>query len=135
MSKTGQPTKAPDSDANFGYEIVTGTKVGNKRGMDVNVLSEGAGAANDTATTTSAVLTGTSAVVLAANSSRLNAVITNNSSDRCYLKLGDTVSASDFTLSLGQHESLILNPNDYTGQIQGIGSTTTGSTIFATETS
>lgn len=72
-----------------------------------------------TATTSQVADTASSATLLASNASRLGASITNDSSARLYIKTGTTASATDYTVSLRQHESWEA-PYGYTGRIDGI---------------
>lgn len=66
----------------------------------------------------------TSVQILAANASRLEAIITNDSTADLYLKLGTTASTTSYTVKLGQDESYITDK--YTGRIDGIWASATG---------
>lgn len=57
--------------------------------------------------------------LLAANTNRLGATITNDSSARLHVKLGATASTTSYTASLAQHDYFEV-PFGYTGIIDGI---------------
>lgn len=79
-------------------------------------------------TGTAANVTGsaTSVTVLASNSSRLGATVFNDSSALLYLKLGATASTTSFTALLATNDYYEV-PFQYTGIIDGIWSSATGS--------
>jgi len=66
-----------------------------------------------------------SVTLLAANSSRKGATITNDSVAVLYLKLGTTASITSFTIALNRYDYYEL-PFGYTGRIDGIWSAATG---------
>lgn len=72
----------------------------------------------DTSTVTSVNDSATSVQLLAANSARVEATITNDSDEDLYVKLGTTASTTSYTVKLGQDESYITDK--YTGRIDGI---------------
>ena len=64
-----------------------------------------------------------SGVILATNSARFGAIITNDSSARLYLRLeAAAASTSNYAVSLAQHETYEL-PYGYTGEVRGIWAT------------
>lgn len=84
---------------------------------------------------TTAATTGTHANVagsasnvtlIAANSSRKNAIIFNDSSAPLYVKFGATASNTDFALKLFPNETWEMGANLYTGIIDGIWDSATG---------
>lgn len=76
---------------------------------------------------TSVDASATSVTVLAANSNRLGAVITNASTATLYLKFGGTASATSFTFKLGPEGVLIIDATLlYTGLLDGAWSAATG---------
>lgn len=104
----GSPSFVP-GDATFGLDV------------DVNRLPRAATSARTqiTATTTEGVL-------LAANTNRLGAIITNDASAVLYVGLGTvTVSATDHTARLQRYDYYEL-PFNWTGQIRGLWSLASG---------
>lgn len=73
------------------------------------------------ASTTSDVL------ILAANSSRVEAVVQNNSTADLYLKYGTAASSSSFTIKLSPDDAVIVN--SYTGVIHGAWSAVNGDAV------
>ena len=67
----------------------------------------------------------TSVTLLAANTARKQAIIINDSTSVLYVKYGATASNTDFTFIVLAGGSLIID--DYTGRLDGIWSTATGS--------
>lgn len=62
-----------------------------------------------------------SVTILASNANRKGFVITNDSSARCYIKLGATAATTSYTVSLGQHGTYEqLGDGIYTGVIDAI---------------
>lgn len=77
---------------------------------------------SQTSTVTAVADNAASVQLLAANTARVGAIITNDSSARLYIKLGTTASTTDYSVSLAQHGSFEL-PFGYTGRIDGIWAT------------
>lgn len=76
-------------------------------------------ARSSTATTTLVADTAVSTQLLAANTARLGASVTNDSSALLYLKLGTTASATDYSAPLMKN-GYFETPYGYTGRIDGI---------------
>lgn len=75
-------------------------------------------------TPTSISTSTTSTQVLAANSSRIEAIIVNDSAAILYLKYGTTASSSSYSVILQPYDTLI--ETHYTGRIDGILASGTG---------
>lgn len=78
-----------------------------------------------TATLSNVAASATSVTVLASNAARLGATILNDSASVVFLKYGTTASATSFAVRLGPWETLEID--QYTGRIDGIWTTATGS--------
>jgi hypothetical protein len=89
------------------------------------------GAASATGTTTSVAGSASAVTILAANTNRLGATISNDSTAILYLLLGTgTASATNYTVALDQKGSVAAYfevPFDYTGIITGIWASAVGS--------
>lgn len=97
-------------------------------GSDGTPASAGGGGgatAAGTATVTSVADSATSVTLKALNASRLGLSIVNDSSARLYIKCGTTATVTDYTVSLGQHESWEC-PFGFTGRVDGIWETDPG---------
>lgn len=79
-----------------------------------------------TAAVTSVAASATSVTLLALNTSRRDSSIYNDSSADLYIKLGTTASTTSFTVKLGAGEYYEV-AFAYTGRIDGIWSSATGS--------
>lgn len=79
----------------------------------------------DTSTLTNVSASATSVVVLASNTARKSASIYNDSTAICYIKFGTTASTTSFTVPLAAATYYEL-PGGYTGEIDGIWVTATG---------
>lgn len=79
-----------------------------------------------TGTTTSVASNVANVTLLAANTSRLGAVITNDGSQNLYVKCGATASTTSYTRKLAAAEEWEL-PFGYTGIIDGIWNVANGS--------
>ena len=79
-----------------------------------------------TATVGSVATSSSNATLLAANANRLGASITNDSAVNMYLKMGATASSTSYTKLLIAAEYFAV-PFNYTGQIDGILASSTGS--------
>ena len=76
-----------------------------------------------TGTVTSVADTATSATILAANTSRLGATITNDSSGILYVRFAaGTASTTNYSQRLSQHQTVTV-PANYTGIVVGIWAT------------
>lgn len=73
----------------------------------------------DVAVVTSVSDTASSTTLLASNTSRLGAVVFNDSSSDLYVKLGTTASTTSFSYKLSPYETVEI-PFGYTGRIDGI---------------
>lgn len=85
----------------------------------VPMTQPGAAAVATSAATTQVADNAASVTLLASNSSRLGAIIVNDSSATLYVKYGTTATTTDYTAPLvqgGYHEV----PFGYTGRIDGI---------------
>lgn len=76
----------------------------------------------------------TSVQLLAANTSRLGARFFNDSSAVLYLKYGTTAATNSYTVQVGAGESFFVDTPVYSGRIDGIWSSATG-TVYITELS
>jgi len=85
-----------------------------------------------TSNVTSVASSATSATLLNANSSRVEAIITNDSTAILYVKLGGLVTTSSYSVSLSPSESLVVDK--YNGSITGVWSAVNGNARI-TETS
>lgn len=81
----------------------------------------------DTATLSNVNGSNSNQTLLAANTSRKGAIFFNDSSAILYLKFGATATASSFTYRLNPYDTLELRNPIYTGRIDGIWASTTGS--------
>jgi hypothetical protein len=81
-----------------------------------------------TATLANVAGSASSVTLLAANTSRLGAVVMNDSTATLYVKFGSTASTTSFTYLVAAAETLELPANSvYTGIITGIWASATGS--------
>lgn len=87
--------------------------------IDANTRSRGS-----TSAVSSVSGSASSVQLLAANSDRLEAIITNDSTATMYLKLGTTASTTSYTVKLGTDETYITDK--YTGRIDAIWSSASG---------
>lgn len=85
----------------------------------VVMTQPGAAAVATTATVTAVPDNAASVTLVAANSSRIGASVTNDSSAKLYVKTGTTATATDYTVPLvsGAYWEA---PYGYTGRIDGI---------------
>jgi hypothetical protein len=81
---------------------------------------------SSTGTVTSVAGSASNVTLLAANANRLGASIYNDSTADLYVKCGATASTTSFTIKLSQDDYWEV-PNNYTGIIDGIWSSATGS--------
>ncbi len=95
----------------------------NRLVTDLISVSGGSSTATSAAVTSVASVM-TSAQLLAANTSRVEAVITNDSTAVLYVKLGTAVTSSSYTIKLTAGESLIVDK--YNGVIHGTWSSVNG---------
>lgn len=79
-----------------------------------------------TVTNTSTASSATSVQVLAANTARLGATFFNDSSAFCFLKLGTTASATDYTVQMGP-DGYYEVPFGYNGRCDAIWVSANGS--------
>lgn len=79
-----------------------------------------------TATLSNVSGSATSVTLLSSNASRLGASIHNDSTAILYLKLGTTASTTSFTVKMQQDDHYEV-PSGYTGRIDGIWASATGS--------
>lgn len=83
-----------------------------------------------TATLSNVSTSGTTATLLAANSARIGATITNEATTVIYIKFGTTASATSYTVTLAGAASAPYSyyevPAGYTGRIDGILASSTG---------
>lgn len=116
-------------DANANAKVAVATlpalPAGTNNIGDVDVLTVPVAG---TATLSNVSTSGTSATLLSANSARKGAVIYNDSLVVLYVKFGTTASATSFTyyLAAGAHLELPVSPSLYTGRIDGILASSTG---------
>lgn len=81
-------------------------------------------------TITSVASSATNVILLASNSSRKGAVLYNNSTQICYMKLGVTASNTSFTIAMNPGSTFIDDGNPiYTGEIDGIWVSSNGSML------
>lgn len=73
-----------------------------------------------------------SLTLLSSNTSRIRAVITNDSTAVLYVKEGTTASATSYTYRLAQYDSVVID--DYTGRIDGIWASDAGGNAYVGET-
>lgn len=97
-----------------------------------NLISSSSGGSASTSNVTSVASSSTSAILLNANTSRVEAIITNDSTAILYVKLGGFVTTSSYTVSLNPSESLVVDK--YNGSITGVWSAVNGNARI-TETS
>lgn len=90
----------------------------------LSTIATNTGVRGSSSAVTSVAGSATSVQLLAANSSRKEATITNDSTADLYLKLGTTASTTSYTVKLRQDESYITDK--YTGRIDGIWGSATG---------
>ena len=86
-----------------------------------------------TATLTSVADAATSATILAANTSRMGAIIHNNSTAILYIKFGATASATSYTYRLEPNATWEMAAPVYTGIIDGIWSANASGSAYITE--
>lgn len=85
------------------------------------------GVKSTTGATSTVAGSASSVTLLSSNSSRLGAVIFNDSSAILYVKLGTTASTTDFTYRINPYQTLEIGANFlYTGRIDGIWASATG---------
>ncbi len=96
----------------------------NRLVTDLISVSGGGGGVATSAAVTSVASVMTSAQLLAANTSRVEAVITNDSTAVLYVKLGTAVTSSSYTIKLTAGESLVVDK--YNGVIHGTWSSVNG---------
>lgn len=91
-----------------------------------------------TATLSNVSTSTTSATLLAANASRIGAQITNDAATAIFIKFGTTASATSYTVSLAGAASAPFSyyevPAGYTGRIDGILASSTGTARVTEET-
>lgn len=94
-----------------------------------NVSQTSSGMFVSTVSTVTQVNSSTSNVsLLATNTSRKGAVLYNNSSSLCYIKLGTTSSSSNFTIAMQPLSTFIIDANPiWLGEIDAIWVTANGS--------
>jgi len=97
-----------------------------------DLIATSSGGSATTSTTTSVAASATSVELLAANSNRVEAVITNDSTAILYVKLGTGATTSDYTIALNAEESLVIDK--YTGVVHGVWASAVGNARI-TETS
>ena len=78
-----------------------------------------------TSSVTSVASTLTSVELLADDSTRVQAIIHNDSTETLYIKLGTTATTSDYTVALETDESLVIDR--YTGVVHGVWAVVNGS--------
>lgn len=125
-------TIATDDVAGVHYEVVKladGTADGTARiasglGTPVNALRV-VDATSATPGQTSVPASASNVTVLAANSARMGASITNDSTALLYLKLGATASTTSYTVKMAAG-AMYEVPFGYTGVIDGIWASATG---------
>jgi hypothetical protein len=93
--------------------------IGSDYGLAVRVV------ASNTGTTTSVASSAANVTLLAANTARLGAAITNDGNKILYVKCGATASTTSFTHQLGAGEYWEI-PFGYTGILDGIWSAANG---------
>lgn len=81
---------------------------------------------SSTATLTNVSASASSVTVIASNTSRLGAIIYNDSSATLYLKFGSTASTSSFTYLIPRNSTWEMPTRVYTGIITGIWTSATG---------
>ena len=96
------------------------------------LAADGSAGSASTSNVTSVASSATSATLLNANSSRVEAIITNDSTAILYVKLGGLVTTSSYSVSLSPSESLVVDK--YNGSITGVWSAVNGNARI-TETS
>lgn len=108
LGSDGTTTRAikTDTDGNLQVDVLSGTITTTE-------------STSTTATTTSVADNAANVTLLAANTSRKGASITNDSSARLHIKMGATATTSSYGVSLAQHGYFEV-PFKYTGIIDGI---------------
>jgi hypothetical protein len=104
----------------FAKDAVTGTPFpieGNSATGAIFVDAEGNESSASTAAVTSVNDTASSTTLIAANTSRKEVIVANDSSSTLYLKLGTTASSTSYTAKLATDDIFITT---YTGRIDGI---------------
>mgnify|MGYP003154541536 CR=1 FL=1 len=99
----------------------------NRLVTDLIAVSGGGGGGSSVATSaavTSVASVMTSAQLLAANTNRVEAIITNDSTAVLYVKLGTAVTSTNYTIKLLAGESLVIDK--YNGVIHGTWSSVNG---------
>ena len=97
-----------------------------------NLISVSGGGSASTSATSSVSSSATSVQLLAANTSRVEGVITNESTAILYVKLGTGATTTDYSISVSPSETLIIDK--YNGVIHGVWSAVNGNARI-TETS
>ncbi len=91
-------------------------------GEPYNATGSGGGGGSSSSATTAAVtsvVSSTSSVqLLASNTNRVEAIVTNQSSQILYLKLGSAASLTSFTINIGPNEAFVIDK--FSGEIHGI---------------
>lgn len=115
-------TMLASADASDGKARRIVSTASNPAETDRGIITRNAPQRSATATTTQVSDTASTAQLLAANSARRGAIITNDSSAILYVKLGTTASTTDYTVQLAQ-KAYYEVPFHYTGRIDGIWAT------------
>lgn len=119
---------ATDDIAGVKYQRVKVNYGGDGVATDVSATNPLPVAPSRASASTSASVAGstTNVTLLALNASRLGATIFNDSTADLYVKLGSTATLTDFTCRLSPNAYYEV-PYGYTGRIDGIWSSATGS--------
>lgn len=98
-----------------------------------NLISVSGGSSTATSAAITSVASSASSVqLLASNTNRVEAVITNDSTAILYIKFGTAATTSSYTISLNSGESLVVDK--YNGIIHGVWASANGNARI-TETS
>lgn len=89
-----------------------------------NLISASSGGSATTSTTSSVASSATSVELLALNTSRVEGVITNESTAILYVKLGTGATTTDYSISISPNETLVIDK--YSGVVHGIWSAVNG---------
>lgn len=114
------------SGGTIGAAAVTGGTIGSLASISGGTIGSVRQAKSSTGSPTSVAASASDGTILASNTSRFGAAVSNDGTATLYLLVGAGVSStSNYTLKLGQDDYYEV-PANYTGIIKGIWSSATG---------
>ena len=119
MSKLETPT----DDNDQAMKLITGSDVGDKRGLDIVVKKI---PTISTATITSIPASTSSTTLKTANADRKGLLLYNDSNSDCFIKFGATASISSFSIKLKSQGHFFIDGPIYSGVVDGIWTTDNG---------